>query len=107
MPRFPLPDKFSDGDVIRFKKSFNRIAKANGWSEEERLFSLSLCLQGRALIAFEKDESSFTSVDDAFKTLEVEFGGSLDKDNAIKEFYSCSWGLGLDIDVYALSLIHI
>ena len=106
MPRFPLPDKFSDGDVIRFKKSFNRIAKANGWSEEERLFSLPLCLQGRALIAFEKDESSFTSVDDAFKALEVEFG-SLDKDNAIKEFYSCSWGLGLDIDVYAQNLLRL
>lgn len=107
MPRFPLPDKFTDGDFERFAKSFERIAKANGWSEDEKMTCLPLCLQGRALIAFEKHEKSCKSLTEAFKVLAAEFSGALDKDSAMKEFNSCSWGAGLDIDVYAQNLLRL
>ena len=104
MPRFPLPDKFSQGDFSAFKKSFNRVAAANSWTDEEKLSVLPLCLHGRALATFEKHEASIKSIGDAFSHLTKEFEAAADKDSALKEFYSCAWGHGLDLDIYAKRL---
>ena len=89
MPRFPLPDKFADGDVVTFKKAFQRVAKANGWDEDGQLAALPLALSGRALIAFERGESGFKTSEDAFKYLETEFDKALDKETAMKSFNAC------------------
>ena len=107
MPRFPLPEKFSDGDFTAFKKSFNRVAIANAWTDEQKLSALPLGRHGRALTIFEKKEDTFKTIDDAFKGLEEEFDATSDKDNALKEFYLCSWGQGLDLDVYSQKLSHL
>jgi hypothetical protein len=88
MPRFPLPEKFDEGNLALFLKSFERIAKANGWTAEQQLASLPLALSGRALLAFEKGESGFKTIADAFAALEVEFQSSRDKELALKEFYA-------------------
>lgn len=104
MPRFPLPDKFSDGDFSVFKKAFVRVAVANAWSDEQRLSVLPLCLGGRALASFEKNEASAKTISAALTALESEFNATTDKDAALKEFYSCVWGHGLDLDVYARKL---
>ena len=107
MPRFALSEKFSDGDISKFEKTFNRVAKANEWTEDQKLATLPLHLDGRALVAFENHEKSFNSVADAFKLLFAEFGAVLDKDSAMKEFYSCVWGPGLDLNVYAKRLLRL
>ena len=104
MPRFPLPDKFDEGNIALFKKSFERIAKANGWSDEQQLASLPLALSGRALLAFEKKESAFKTIADAFAALEIEFQSSRDKEAALKEFYALRWGVGLSPEEYASRL---
>ena len=104
MPRIPLPDKFSHGDFSAFKKSFNRVAAANSWTDEEKLSVLPLCLHGRALATFEKHEPTIKSVEDAFIHLTKEFEAAADKERALKEFYSCAWGYGLDLDLYAKKL---
>ena len=104
MPRIPLPAKFEDGDLPSFRKSFERVAKANGWTEEEQLWTLPLALANRALVAFERKESNIKSIADAFKVLEEEFNSARDREAAMKEFYSCQWGVGLDPDVYATKL---
>ena len=101
MPRFPLPDKFADGDLVTFKKAFQRVAKANGWDEDGQLAALPLALSGRALIAFERGESGFKTSEDAFKYLETEFDKALDKETAMKSFNACRWGEGLDPTVFA------
>ena len=107
MPRFPLPDKFADGDFQTFKKLFNRVSAANSWNDEQKLSALPLCLQGRALSIFEKNEDNLKTVTDALKYLEEEFSATSDKECALKEFYLSSWGPGLDLDVYAQRLSNL
>lgn len=104
MPRFPLPEKFDDGNFDKFKKSFQRVAKANGWTDEEQLACLPLVLGGRALLAFERKESKFATIKDAFSGLEDEFHSTLDREMALKEFYGLRWGVGLSPDEYANKL---
>ena len=96
MPRFSLPDKFEDGDFAIFKKSFQRVAKANNWDDDGQLAALPLALAGRALLAFERGEASFKTIFDAFN-LEAEFNTPRDKESAMKTFYACRWGNGLDL----------
>ncbi len=100
MPRFPLPEKFEEGDFSSFKKSFVRVSKANGWDSEEQLAALPLALVGRALLAFEAAEADFETVEDAFRHLEAEFDTALDKEAAMKAFHSSRWGEGLDPAVF-------
>ena len=107
MPKFPLPDKFSDGDFSVFKKAFRRIAVANAWTDEQQLSFLPLCLDGRALASFEDNEATTKTISAAFTALETEFNAAADKDNALKQFYSCAWGQGLDLDVYAKRLSNL
>ena len=104
MPRFSLPEKFESGDFAIFKKAFERVAKANKWDDSEQLAALPLALSGRALLAFEAQETSFTTVSDAFKHLTEEFNAALDKESAMKQFYACRWGNGLDPAVFANQL---
>ena len=104
MPRFPLPEKLDDGNIALFRKSFERIAKANEWSAEQQLASLPLALSGRALRAFEEGEAGFKKVEDAFAALEVAFQSSRDKETALKEFYALRWGVGLSPEDYAARL---
>lgn len=104
MPRFPLPDRFEEGDIARFRKSFERVAKANGWTAEQQLASLPLALCGRALRAFEAKETNFKTIADAFDALESEFQSPLDKETALKEFYALRWGVGLSPADYAARL---
>ena len=104
MPRIPLPDKFDEGDIARFRKSFERVAKANGWTTEQQLASLPLALCGRALRAFEAKETSFKTISDAFVALESEFQSPRDKETALKEFYALRWGVGLSPEDYAARL---
>lgn len=101
MPRFSLPEKFESGDFAIFKKAFERVAKANKWDDSEQLAALPLALTGRALLAFESQETSYKTVDDAFKHLTEEFSKALDKESAMKQFYACRWGNGLDPAVFA------
>ena len=101
MPRFSLPEKFESGDFTIFKKAFERVAKANKWDDSEQLAALPLALTGRALLAFEAQETSFKTVADALKHLTEEFNKALDKESAMKQFYACRWGNGLDPAVYA------
>lgn len=101
MPRFSLPEKFESGDVATFQKAFIRVAKANKWEESEQLAALPLALSGRALLAFEAQESNFKTVTDAFRHLTEEFSKALDKESAMKQFYACRWGHGLDPAVFA------
>ena len=107
MPRFPLPDKFSDGDFPTFSKLFSRVAAANSWTDTEQLSALPLCLQGRALSVFEKNEANFKTTSDALKCLEEEFNATFDRDAALKDFYQYSWGHGLDLDAYAQRLSNL
>ena len=102
--RFPLPAKFEDGDFSTFRKSFERVAKANGWKEEEQLAALPLALGSRALLVFEEKEKTLKTIAEAWKILEEEFNSPLDKETAMKEFYAYRWGVGLDPDVYASKL---
>ena len=104
MPRIPLPSKFEDGDFSSFRRAFERVAKANRWTDEEQLASLPLALAGRALLAFEKEENKMTKIADAYKILEEKFNSTLDREDAMKEFYACQWGVGLDLDVFATKL---
>ena len=105
MPRFPLPEKFEDGNFAKFRKSFVRVAKANGWSETEQLASLPLALGGRAFLAFEKEEAKFKTISDALSFLDEEFHSARDKEAALKEFYSLRWGVGLSPEEYAAKLL--
>lgn len=107
MPRFPLPDKFSDGDYASFEKLFKRVATANAWTEEQKLSALPLCLHGRALSVFEKNEKKITTISEAFSFLEKEFMTSTDRNGAMKEFYLCKWGHGFDLDVYSQKLSQL
>ena len=104
MPRIPLPSKFEDGDFASFRRLFERVAKANAWTEEQQLATLPLALGSRALLAFEREEAKIANIADAYKVLENEFGSALDREAAMKEFNSCQWGVGLDPDVYAAKL---
>ena len=63
--------------------------------------ALPLALSGWALSAFEKDESSFKTLADAFALLEKEFSSARDQDASMKEFYSLQCGSGVDPAVYA------
>lgn len=104
MPRIPIPAKFEDGDFSAFRKNFERVAKANAWSNEEQLAVLPVTLGGRALVAFEKKESGLAKIEDALKVLEDEFTSTLDREAAMKDFYACQWGVGLDLDTFAARL---
>lgn len=105
MPRIPLPAKFEDGDFSTFRKSFERVATANGWKDNAVLLAvLPVVLGGRALVAFERKEKSVTTIEEAWKVLEDEFNSTLDRENAMKEFYNCQWGIGLDPGVYSAKL---
>ena len=104
MPNFQLPEKFEEGNFDKFRKQFKRVATANGWPDERQLAALPLALSGGALYAFEKEESSFKTLDDAFAHLEKEFSSARDQDEAMKEFYSLQCGNGVDPAVYANKL---
>lgn len=104
MPRFPLPEKFSDGDFTEFRKSFKRVAKANDWDDAAQLSALPLALSGRALLTFEEKEDKFSTVDEALDCLAAGFNSSLDRDSAMKEFHTLRWGVGLDPGVFAAKL---
>lgn len=104
MPKFPLPEKFLEGDTESFKKNFERVAKANGWNDDQQLAALPLALGGRALLAFEREEAKCKTVAEVFKVLVDEMSKPLDKECALKEFYSTLWGPGLSPQVYASKL---
>ena len=107
MPHFQLPDKFEDGDLEKFKKSFERVAAANGWTPERQLAALSVALSGRALLAFEKEEAKFKTLTDAFDHLKAVFNSARDQDSSMKEFYNSEWGVGVDPEVYANRLMTL
>ena len=107
MPRFSLPEKFSNGDYESFEKEFKRVASANAWTDEQQLSAFPLCLHGRALSIFEKNEKTIGKITDAFACLTKEFKASADRDAAMKEFYTCNWGPGLDLDVYSQKLSQL
>lgn len=43
----------------------------------------------------------------ALDFLENEFSATADKDGALKDFYLCSWGHGLDLYVFAQKLSNL
>ena len=48
------PETFEDGDLRRYLRTFNRVADANGWSDEVARLRLPLFLKGRASLLFDQ-----------------------------------------------------
>ena len=88
MPNFQLPEKFEDGNFEKFKKASERVATANGCTDERQLAALPLALFGTALSAFEKEEKTVKALADAFDHLAKEFSSARDRNSSMKEFYS-------------------
>ena len=77
------------------------MAALNGWSNEEQLATLPMALAGRALLVFEKKEVAIKTIEEAFLLLTAEFDAPRDREAAMKEFYSCRCGIGLDPALFA------